>query len=331
MKLYVELGKRGYPIIIEKGAITKISEHIDLNRKVMIITDSGVPSEYVEVVKKQCSTVHVHAIPMGEKSKSMVEYEKCLSHMLECSFGRNDLIIALGGGVVGDLAGFVAATYMRGIEFINIATTTLSQIDSSIGGKVAIDLNGTKNCVGVFHQPITVLIDPNTLNTLPSRHFYNGLVEALKMGLTFNESLVNLIEEDAEANIEQILYESLLIKKNVVEEDEFELGIRKVLNFGHTLGHAIESTCNLEVLLHGEAVAIGMLKVIDNEDIKKRVQNICKKWKLPIDIDYNKDVAYEYMLKDKKGNGTKVSLVLLDKIGHARIEDVSFEELRRKL
>ena len=332
MKLNVELTNRSYPVIIEKGIINRIGEYVDLDRKVMIISDTGVPSVYVDVVKKQCPKVEIHVFPMGEKNKNIVEYEKCLRHLLDCSFGRRDLIIALGGGVVGDLAGFVASTYKRGIEFVNIPTTTLSQIDSSIGGKVGIDLNGVKNSVGAFHQPTAVLIDPDTLNTLSTRHFFNGLVEALKMGMTSNEKLVDLLEQDdILSNIEEILFESLMVKKKVVEEDEFETGIRKVLNFGHTIGHAIESTYELSGLLHGEAVAVGMLKILDNEELKDRLLAIYQKWNLNTEFSYDVNTVYKYMLNDKKGSGEFVTIVQVETIGRAQLLDVTFEQLKEKL
>jgi len=332
MEIKVELGQRSYPVVIERGVLYRVGSYVDLNRKVMIITDAGVPNEYVEIIEQQCQNAEVHAFPKGEKSKNIVEYEKCLRHLLDCGFGRQDLIIALGGGVVGDLAGFVASSYMRGIAYVSIPTTTLSQIDSSIGGKVAIDLNGVKNCVGAFYQPQAVIIDPDTLSTLDIRHFYNGLVEALKMGIVANKELVALLEkDDVSANIEEIIYESLMVKKKIVEVDEFETEYRKILNFGHTIGHAVESSYELNKLLHGEAVAIGMLRILDNKELEERLLAICQKWKLPTDVDYDKEVVYKYMLNDKKGKGEYVTIVQVNTIGEACLLDITFEELKRKL
>ena len=172
--------------------------------------------------------------------------------------GGNQVV---GGGLVGDLSGFVASIYNRGIKFINIPTTTLSMIDSSVGGKVAVNLNDTKNVIGSFYNPEVVIIDPNVLSTLPTRHYYNGLVEALKMGLCLDKDLYNLFKHDIDSNLEDIIKMSILAKKNVVELDPKEENLRKVLNFGHTIGHAIESS-NFNDFYHGEAVACGMLYFI---------------------------------------------------------------------
>ena len=183
MKIVVDLQERSYPIYIQRGILSTVKDYYNLDRKVLIVTDSGVPQEYAEIVLKQCKEGHVFCISKGEASKNMHEYQRILEYMLYSEFSRKDLVIALGGGVVGDLAGFVASTYMRGIDFINIPTTTLAQVDSSIGGKTAIDMGPIKNCVGAFYQPKAVFIDANTLDSLDSRHFYNGLVEALKSPL----------------------------------------------------------------------------------------------------------------------------------------------------
>ena len=170
MKLTMRLGARSYDIILKRGALKNLSALINLNRKVFIVTDSGVPAEYAETVRAQCKEGVVYTVPQGEGSKCLAVYQKLLEAMLEAGFGRSDAVVAVGGGVVGDLAGFVAATYMRGVDFINCPTTTLSQIDSSIGGKVAVDLGRTKNIVGAFWQPKLVVVDPDTLSTLPRRH-----------------------------------------------------------------------------------------------------------------------------------------------------------------
>ena len=212
MKMVVNLEERSYPIYIQRGILDSISSEYNLHRKVLIVTDSGVPQEYAENVLKQCKEGHVYCIPQGEMSKNITMYQKIIEYMLYAEFSRKDLVVALGGGVVGDLAGFVASTYMRGIDFINIPTTTLSQVDSSIGGKTAIDMGHIKNCVGAFYQPKAVFIDVNTLDTLDSRHFYNGLVEALKSGAIYDKELFNLLETcDCKEKIEEILYRSLMV------------------------------------------------------------------------------------------------------------------------
>ena len=182
MKLTMRLGARSYDIILKRGALKNLSALINLNRKVFIVTDSGVPAEYAQAVRAQCKEGLVYTVPQGEASKSLAVYEQLLRAMLNAGFGRGDAVVAVGGGVVGDLAGFVAATYMRGVDFINCPTTTLSQIDSSIGGKVAVDLGRTKNIVGAFWQPKLVLMDPDTLDTLPDATFADGMAEVVKYG-----------------------------------------------------------------------------------------------------------------------------------------------------
>ena len=199
-----------------------------------VVTDSGVPAQYAQMVADQCKDAHIITVPQGEASKSFKILESVLRQMLEFGMGRGDLVIAVGGGVVGDLAGFAASIYMRGIDFINCPTTTLSMIDSSIGGKTAVDLGDTKNIVGAFWQPKLVIVDPDTLATLPRRHFINGLAEAVKASLLADPELFAIFENgDVDAQIGEIICRSLRFKKNIVEQDETEQGMRKALNFGH--------------------------------------------------------------------------------------------------
>ena len=248
---------------------------------------------------------------------------------MEQQFSRKDCIIAIGGGVVGDLSGYVAASYMRGIDFIQIPTTTLSQIDSSIGGKVAINLDEVKNIIGAFYQPKIVIIDPDTLQTLPKRHYINGLIEALKEGLIYDESLFNLFEAgDIYKDLDQIIEKALYVKKDVVEKDEKEQHLRKILNFGHTIGHAIESYYHLSEYLHGECVAFGMLYFIEKEDIKKRVLAIYDKLGIKASAPYDPDTVYGLLCNDKKAAHGSVSIVKVKEIGKAEIQDMKLEEVR---
>lgn len=331
MKVVVDLKERSYPIYLQKGILKSIHEYCNLQRKVMIVTDTGVPSKYAETLLSQCKQGYVHRFEQGEASKNIQTYQRVMEHMLQEEFSRKDLVIALGGGVVGDLAGFVASTYMRGVDFINIPTTTLSEIDSSIGGKTAIDMMGIKNCVGAFYQPKAVFIDVETLETLPKRHFYNGLVEALKAGMIRDAYLFSLLETcDPYQKIEEILYHSLIMKKEVVEIDEKETGLRKILNFGHTLGHGIESVSEY-ALLHGEAVALGMLKIVENEEIKERLRRVYQKWELPTEYSYDAKEAYHYILRDKKKAGNEITIVQVDTIGEAKLVNVCVDVLKEKL
>ncbi|MBR5794786.1 MAG: 3-dehydroquinate synthase [Erysipelotrichaceae bacterium] len=330
MKIVVDLQERSYPIYIEKGILKSVNQYVNLQRKVLIVTDSGVPSVYSECVQMQCKEATIVCIEQGESSKNIENYQALIQKMLELEFSRKDLMIAVGGGVVGDLCGFVASTYMRGIDFINIPTTTLAQVDSSIGGKTAIDLGNVKNCIGSFYQPKAVFIDPKTLDTLSNRHFYSGLVEALKSGAIYDQELFELLEDcDVKEQIEEILYRSLMVKKAVVEIDEKELGLRKILNFGHTLGHGIESASNYE-LLHGEAVSLGMVKMVEDENVRKRLVRVLEKWNMPLEYEYDKQKSFEYMLHDKKKVANMVSVVQVKEIGQACIIDMTQEELKVK-
>lgn len=330
MKLNVYLENHSYPIYIERNAIQKVHEYIPVSRKIAIITDTGVPEKWVNIVKEQCPDSFICTIPQGEQSKCFDQYKHLLEEMISHNMSRKDSIIAVGGGVVGDLAGFVAASYMRGIDFYNIPTTVLSQVDSSVGGKVAIDMGSYKNIVGAFWQPKTVIIDPNVLSTLSLRQQHNGLCEALKMGLILDDHLVSLFEQDT-LDIDTIITRSIELKRDVVQQDERESNLRKILNFGHTIGHAIESAYGLNTYLHGECVAMGMLFFIEDKTLKQRVLNIYKKLDLPQVPDYDTATLLEYVTHDKKSNHNTVSTVLVEQSGSYIIKELSFKEIQEVL
>lgn len=326
MKLHLDLQERGYDILIERGALDRIGEFFDLDRKVLIVTDDGVPSEYAEKVAKNSQHSVTVVLKQGEASKSFENYQLLLRAMLENGFTRWDCAVAVGGGVIGDITGFAAATYMRGIDFYNVPTTVLSMVDSSVGGKTAIDFDGVKNIVGAFHQPKAVLIDPQTLATLPKRHIANGLAEALKMSLTFSAPLFELFETgDIENCIDEIIVRSIELKKAVVEQDEKESGMRKVLNFGHTLGHGIESESAFQELYHGECIALGMIPMCSKE-VRERLLPVLKRLNLPTRFDGDIDAAIEIASHDKKRTKDAVSVVFVEKIGTYEIRKVDFSE-----
>jgi len=327
MIIPVKTSSGKYDILLERDSLNKVGEFFNLKRKVLIITDDGVPPIYSQTVAKQCEKPYCITIPQGEASKSFENYRMLLSKLIEFDFTRTDAVVAVGGGVVGDLSGFVASTFMRGIDFYNIPTTVLSQVDSSIGGKVAIDFCGYKNIVGAFYPPKAVLIDSNTLKTLPQRQIANGLAEAVKMSLTCDKELFEIFENKViEDNIDLVIERSLLIKKNVVELDEKESGIRKVLNFGHTLAHAIESQNNMQNLYHGECVAIGMVPMCDTK-IKDRLIRVLNKLDLPYKTDLEADVIIEAFKHDKKATDDKITIILVNEIGKYQIKTVDLNEL----
>ena len=326
MKLTMRLSERSYDIVIKRGSLSWLGQLANLKRRVLVVTDSGVPEQYAQTVLAQCDEGHLFTVPQGEASKSLKVYGQIQQAAQQAGLDRGDLIVAVGGGVVGDLAGFAAATYMRGIDFINCPTTLLAQVDSSIGGKTALDLGETKNVIGAFWQPRLVLIDHDTLETLPRRHWSNGMAEVLKMALLCDPELFHLLEEgDPFRQVEEVLYHSLMIKKNLVEKDEHDRGARAALNLGHTLGHAIESVRGIRGrrtngYYHGECVAVGMLPMIEDKQLVKRVRAVCRKLDLPLRIGYDKEKVLHYMMQDKKAQGGRITLVKVPGLGCWRLD-----------
>ena len=315
-KIRVNLEKDSYDILLGCGLLSHARDYLSLDRRALVLTDSGVPKEYAQEIANQCKEPFIYVIEQGENSQNFDNSKAILEFMAQNRFTRTDCVIAVGGGVCGDLAGFVAASYMRGIDFYNVPTTLLSQVDSSIGGKVAIDLEKYKNTVGAFYQPKRVLIDPETLLTLDIRQIRAGLVESLKMATTSDTELFEIFESGEYLNdIEDVILRSLLIKKGIVERDVNEKGERKILNFGHTIGHAIESTTSL---IHGEAVALGMLFVCSDE-IRARLLTIIDEMGLPLDTQINKEELYHFILRDKKADGDNITVTFVNEIGSAEL------------
>ena len=316
-----------YDIVLERGSLKKAGQLLELDRRVLVVTDEGVPPEYAGCVAGQCKEPIMVTVPRGEGSKSFEQLERLLSAMLEASFTRGDCVVAVGGGVVGDLSGFAASCYMRGIDFYNIPTTLLAQVDSSVGGKTAVNFGGVKNIVGAFYQPKKVIIDPGTLKTLERRQLMAGLAEAIKMAATSSAELFEIIEksEDLDADLPEIIRRSLCIKRDVVEQDPKENGLRRILNFGHTVGHAVEGF-NKGKLLHGECVALGMPPMCSGEALE-RVTKVLKKYGLPTEIEQSADELMPYLKHDKKMTADLVKVVLVDKIGQFRICDMRPEDI----
>ena len=331
MILRMDLPQGGYDIVLERGALQRAGELLRLDRSVLIVTDDGVPSQYAAVVAECCKRPVVVTVPRGEASKSFAMLEMLCSRMLSEGFTRTDCVVAVGGGVVGDLAGFAAASYMRGIDFYNIPTTLLAQVDSSIGGKVAVNLDGVKNIVGAFYQPKGVLIDPDVLATLPRRQIANGLAEAVKMSLTSDAALFELLErEEAEQVMEQIIEGSLRIKKAVVEQDEKESGLRKILNFGHTLGHGIEAEAGMHGLYHGECVALGMLPMCA-DGVRERLLPVLTRLGLPTKINGDVEGMLDAASHDKKCDGNKISVVWVEEVGSCQLRQMPVEEWKTQI
>ncbi len=320
-----------YDIVLEPGALGRAGELLNLRRRVLIVTDSGVPERYAECIAAQCEKAVTVTVPQGEKSKCFDELQHILKAMLDNSFTRGDCVVAVGGGVVGDLSGFAASCYMRGVDFYNIPTTLLSQVDSSIGGKTAIDFEGVKNIVGAFYQPKKVIIDPEVLSTLSRRQLMAGLCEAIKMAATSDAELFSLIERSTEltADLPEIIYRALMIKKKVVELDPRETGLRKILNFGHTIGHAVESF-NEGRLLHGECVALGMLPMSETHP-RTRIKALLEKYGVPTAIEQSPEELLPYLMHDKKMAADGISAVVVEEIGSFTLCRMSAGEILSRL
>ncbi len=329
MTIPVKHGGKGYDIVLERGALRRAAEYLPRTGRALVVTDDGVPPEYARCAAAACPGSTVVTVPRGEASKSIECWRGLLSRMLELSFSRSDRVIAVGGGVVGDLSGFAAASYMRGIDFYNIPTTLLSQVDSSIGGKVAVDMDKVKNVVGAFYDPRRVLIDPDVLKTLDARQLSAGLAESIKMAATCDGELFRLIEEsrDLFCDLDKIIEGSLRIKRAVVEEDPTEKGLRRVLNFGHTVGHAVESLMG-GAYLHGECVAVGMLPMC-SPDVRARLAAVLKKYSLPTRADCDKKALPEIIRHDKKAVDGGIMAVYVDKIGSFEFRRMTIGEIEK--
>ncbi len=328
MNIHIDLEKNAYDIVIERGALKKAGEYLNLKRKVFIVTDGGVPEAYVKQVASCCDKAVTVTVHEGESSKSITVWENLLERMLAEHFTRSDAVVAVGGGVVGDLAGFTASAFMRGIDFYNIPTTLLSQVDSSVGGKTAVNLGGVKNIVGAFYQPKKVLIDPEVLQTLDPRQLAAGMAESIKMAVCFDKALFEQIETNAAyEGLDTIIEKSIAIKADVVIKDEKEKGLRRVLNFGHTIGHGIEAQGGL---YHGECVALGMLPMC-SATVRSRLEAVYQKYGLPLNTNVKADSIIAAMEHDKKLEGDTLNAVYVDTVGSFEIKKISIEAFKKQI
>lgn len=336
MKMMVNLQEHSYPIYIEKGILDHANEKIKeiyQGQKIMIISDDQVYSYYgdklIEILSQDFIVDHV-VVPHGEESKRFDMLPSLYQACLDFKLTRTDLIIALGGGVIGDMAGFVASSYLRGVKLVQIPTSLLAQVDSSVGGKVAVDLPQGKNLVGAFYHPKMVLIDSSTLKTLPERYINDGMGEVIKYGCIKDKVLFDKLcqyqsFDDLYQDIDEIIYNCVDIKRDVVEKDQFDFGDRLLLNFGHTLGHAIEQYYHYQNYSHGEAVSIGMYqltKISEQEGLTKSktsdmIKNILEKYHLPYQCQLDTKDLMQAISLDKKNINRSLSLVLLKDIGES--------------
>ena len=349
MKLTVNLKENSYPIYIENGILTKSGEYISRifnGQKIMVISDDNVFPLYGQKITDSLTSAAGHnyechslVLPHGEPTKNFQSLPKIYEAMLEAKLTRSDLVIALGGGVIGDLAGFAASSYLRGIKLVQIPTSLLAQVDSSVGGKVAVDLPQGKNLVGAFYQPKMVLIDPEVLDTLPDHFIKDGMGEVIKYGCIKDSNLFCRLcshssFEDLKPELPEIIARCVDIKRIVVEEDQFDTGERMLLNFGHTLAHTIEQYYNYERESHGEAVGIGMYQITRMAEEKKltapgcadRIHQALKIYGLPSSCGLPVSALTEAISLDKKNLNGHLNVVLLKEIGNSYVypTDISF-------
>ena len=346
MKLTVDLGPNSYPIHIENGILAKTGELVSevfSGKKIMIVSDDNVFPLYGEIITKALSDsgfeCYSFVLPHGEPTKSFQSLPKIYEALINAKLTRSDLLIALGGGVIGDLAGFAASSYLRGIKFVQIPTSLLAQVDSSVGGKVAVDLSQGKNLVGAFYHPKAVIIDPDVLNTLPDHFISDGMGEVIKYGCIKDKELFELLckhtsFDDLKPKLTQIIARCVDIKRIVVEADQFDLGERILLNFGHTLAHTIEQHFNYERESHGEAGGIGMYQITKIAEEKglttsgcaEQIKKVLEIYKLPDNSNLPIDVLTDAISLDKKNLNNHLNVVLLHDIGDSYVypTDVSF-------
>lgn len=338
----VKLMSSSYQIFIERGILKNIGEKIKEiyhGNKIAIITDENVDGFYGEIIEQQLekegfSLVKI-AMKPGEKTKTMESLQFLYDKLLDFGINRGSLIIALGGGVIGDLSGFCAATLMRGISYIQIPTSLLAQIDSSIGGKVAVNHQKGKNLIGSFYHPKAVFIDPDVLFTLDKRHFCDGMGEVIKYGLIKDKELYEMLVklegyDDFMRHADEIIYRCCSIKRDVVEKDDRDMNLRMILNFGHTLGHAIEKVKNYEGITHGEAIAVGMYNItlasekmgITSIGTSEKIKHILEKFQLPYLLDEDRGDIERAILMDKKNMNDKISLIFIPDIGESIIRKI---------
>lgn len=346
--LSININNKKHPVIIESGLFQSIGNRLGTHfagKKIALITDEKINNVYGEFLKKQLNASQcewdIIILPDGDNSKSFESLSIIYRRLVDFQLTRDDVIVALGGGVTGDLSGFAAATFLRGVDFVQIPTTLIGQVDSSIGGKNAVNIPEGKNLVGTFYQPSYVFIDPDFVKTLSDYHMANGMAEIIKYASIADADLFqDLIRMNNHRNaelIESIIYRCCLIKKQLIEQDEHEQGVRMLTNFGHTIGHAIENLYG-NAYGHGQAVAMGMHTITEFSErqglsrinTSAMLKEILTVYGLPVELPSgtDKDVLAEIVMKDKKRRGKKINLVLIEKIGKGYLYPIEQTEFR---
>ena len=349
--IQLKLSQHKYNIYIENGLINKTGELISQlfnSKNIVVITDTNVYNYYGETLKNNLSNknfdVNFIILEPGEETKNINSLVYIYNKLLDFSVNRDSLLIALGGGVVGDITGFAAATFLRGVKYIQIPTSVIAQVDSSIGGKVAVNLEQGKNLVGNFYHPHAVIIDPQVLLSLDDRFFYDGMAEVIKYGLIKDEVLFNNLlkyknKTEILNHIEYIIYTCCNIKKEIVEKDEKDTGERMLLNFGHTLGHGIEAYYDYKTYTQGEEVAIGMYSIskigeklgLTNNGCSEKIKEVLLQYKLPYKLPVNINDLLNIINKDKKVLDNGLNFVLISDIGEGYIKKVKLADVAQFL
>lgn len=339
-KLHIHLKENSYDLLIERNSLPifgKLIAEVHKPCHVVIVTDENVSKYYLDGVSTSLQnegfSVAELVLPAGEKTKNLSNLPLLYDSFLEAGLSRTDLIVALGGGVIGDITGFAASSYLRGIPFIQIPTSLLAQVDSSVGGKVAVDLPQGKNLVGAFYHPKKVLIDPDMLDTLSDRFYRDGMAEVIKYGCIFDHHFFDQLVKK-EIDQEEMIYTCCALKAKVVEEDERDKGARMLLNFGHTIGHAIEKAYHFETYTHGEAVGMGMVAItklaekqgLTEQGTADKIANALEIYGLPTELPIiNQQEILEAISHDKKNLNRKLHAILLHKIGKSYVKEVDVD------
>ena len=350
-KLHINLDEKSYDIFIERGIFADVGKYVSKvykNKKIVVVTDTNVDKLYgdklLQNLKDSGYTPAKVVFNAGEENKNFDTLTEVYEKIVDSGIKRGDLLIAFGGGVVGDLAGFAASTIYRGMDFIQIPTTLLAQVDSSVGGKVAVDTSRGKNLVGSFYQPKMVIIDPELLKTLDEREVRSGMAEVIKYGAIYdNEFFEYLLEKENLKNtmldIEKSIRRCCEIKAKIVEIDELDLGLRMILNYGHTLGHAIEKYYNYTKYTHGEAISIGMYEItklgerlgITKLGESEKIKKILEMYNLPLEDEVKQEDLIEIMKTDKKNISGVLNFIFLSEVGKVEIKKIAEEEITNKL
>ncbi|MEO0369239.1 MAG: 3-dehydroquinate synthase [Pseudomonadota bacterium] len=350
----LSLGEHSHDIVVENGLRHQLAELLmpwQKGQQWVFVTQAAIQNHYADVIEQlrsQGFRIHVIVVPGDESAKNIRVAEQVWAEMVEVGCDRSSVLVAMGGGVVGDLGGFVAATYMRGIPFIQLPTTLLAMVDSAIGGKTGVNLNVGKNLVGAIYQPKAVLVDPQFLDTLPRRNVVSSLAEAIKYGFIRDASIFDSIEANLDSIVslenksllEELIFKSCSIKAQIVSNDQFENGERRLLNYGHTIGHAFETIQDYAGLYHGEAVMYGMkcANFISREkgmlsDVEyDRAQAVLSQFELPPLTDVTADKVLEIVSHDKKYINGQLNFIVIDKIGNALVNtEVTADEITASL